>query len=107
MGKIKISQLPEVTSLASTDLLTAVANSTSSKVTVQSLSNSLTVVSSSISSSYAATASHATIFTLVPTDPLPTSSATFTVFSGSLMSSGSGTNLKPYFWNGNSWTALY
>ena len=54
MAKIKISALPETASLQATDLLTAVANSTSSKVTVKNLANSLTQVTSSISSSYAA-----------------------------------------------------
>lgn len=59
MATIKISALPEVTTLATTDLLTAVASNVSSKITVESLSNTLTQVSSSISSSYAITASYA------------------------------------------------
>lgn len=53
MAKIKISALPETASLQATDLVTAVANSISSKVTIKNLANSLTQVSSSISSSYA------------------------------------------------------
>ncbi len=58
MAKIKISALPETGSLQSTDLLTAVANSTSSKITLKSLANSMTEVSHSISASYALTASY-------------------------------------------------
>jgi hypothetical protein len=43
------------------------------------------------------------LFTLSPLHPLPTSS----VPSASFATSGSGANLKPYFWNGSSWNALY
>jgi hypothetical protein len=42
------------------------------------------------------------IMTLSPIDPLPTSN----VPSASFATSGSGANLKPYFWNGSSWTAF-
>jgi hypothetical protein len=42
------------------------------------------------------------IMTLSPINPLPTSN----VPSASFATSGSGTTLKPYFWNGSSWTAL-
>lgn len=41
--------------------------------------------------------------TLQPYHPLPTTG----VASGSFASSGSNANLKPYFWNGASWTALF
>jgi hypothetical protein len=60
MANIKISELPQVSSLLNTDVLPAVASSITSKITVQNLSNSLTQVSSSISSSYAISASYAT-----------------------------------------------
>ncbi len=43
------------------------------------------------------------LFTLSPLHPLPTSN----VPSASFATSGSGANLKPYFWNGSSWNALY
>jgi hypothetical protein len=58
MADIKISALPAVTSVASNDILPVVASSSTSKITVQSLSNSLTQVSSSISASFATTASY-------------------------------------------------
>jgi hypothetical protein len=60
MADIKISALPAVTSVVSSDIFPTVAGSTTSKITVQNLSNSLTQVSSSISSSYAISASYAT-----------------------------------------------
>jgi len=41
------------------------------------------------------------LLTLQPLSSLPTSAP-----SGSIAASGSGVNLKPYFWNGNSWTSL-
>jgi hypothetical protein len=43
------------------------------------------------------------LFTLSPIHPLPTSS----VASASFATSGSGANLKPYFWDGATWNALY
>jgi hypothetical protein len=61
MANIKISELPQVTSLLSTDLLPSVASLATSKVTVKNLADSLTQVSSSISASRAelsATASY-------------------------------------------------
>lgn len=58
MAKVKITALPETASLQASDLLTAVANLTSSKVTVKNLANSLTQVTSSISSSYSTTSSY-------------------------------------------------
>jgi hypothetical protein len=59
MAKVKISALPQATALSSSDLLTAVSSSVSTKITVQTLSSNLTQVSSSISASYAVTASYA------------------------------------------------
>lgn len=43
------------------------------------------------------------VLTLQPFHPLPTTG----VASGSFASSGSGANLKPYFWNGATWTPLF
>jgi len=43
------------------------------------------------------------ILTIVPTGSLPTTG----IASGSFMTSGSGANLKPYFWNGATWTSLF
>jgi hypothetical protein len=43
------------------------------------------------------------IMTLSPIDPLPTTN----VPSASFATSGSGADLKPYFWNGSTWTALF
>jgi len=43
------------------------------------------------------------IMTLSPIDPLPTTN----ILSASFATSGSGANLKPYFWNGSTWTALF
>jgi hypothetical protein len=43
------------------------------------------------------------ILTIVPTGSLPTTG----IASGSFMTSGSGVNLKPYFWNGATWTPLF
>jgi len=43
------------------------------------------------------------ILTIVPTGSLPTTG----IASGSFMTSGSGANLKPYFWNGATWTPLF
>lgn len=42
------------------------------------------------------------ILTLTPRDTTPTNPE-----SGSIISSGSGTTIKPYYWDGNSWNALY
>lgn len=58
MPNIKISELPQVTSLLSTDLLPSVASSATSKVTLKNLADSLTQVSSSISASFSVTASY-------------------------------------------------
>lgn len=59
MANVKISQLPEVSSIAPSDVLPTVATSTTSKITLANLANSITGVTSSISASYALTASYA------------------------------------------------
>jgi hypothetical protein len=58
MADVKISQLPQTQSLSPSDILPAVANGVTSKVTFQDLANSISQVSSSISASYALTASY-------------------------------------------------
>lgn len=59
MADIKISELPIVSSVSSTDILPIVAGSITSQIKVQNLASSLTQVTSSISASYAFTASYA------------------------------------------------
>lgn len=59
MSEIKLSQLPEVISLSSSDILPNVASGVTSKITLQNLAGTMPQVSSSISSSYALTASYA------------------------------------------------
>lgn len=59
MANIKISELPQVTSLLSTDIIPSVAGVDTSKITIKNLADSLTQVSSSISSSHAISASWA------------------------------------------------
>ena len=55
MANVKISELPQTTRLQSTDLVASVSGSTTTKITVKNLADSLTQVSSSI---LAATASY-------------------------------------------------
>ena len=57
MANIKISELPQVSTLSNSDIIPAVASSTTSKITLKNLANTIPQVSSSISSSYASTAS--------------------------------------------------
>jgi hypothetical protein len=52
MADIKISALPQATSVATSDIFPTVAGSTTSKITTKNLANSLPQVSSSISASY-------------------------------------------------------
>lgn len=59
MADVKISQLPEVTTLVGSDVLPAVASGATSKITLQNLAGTMPQVSSSISASYALTASYA------------------------------------------------
>lgn len=58
MANIKISQLPEVSTLSATDVLPSVAISTTSKITLKNLGNAIPGVTSSISASNALTASY-------------------------------------------------
>lgn len=58
MANVKISQLPEVSTLSSTDVLPSVATVTTSKITVKNLGNAIPGVTSSISASNALTASY-------------------------------------------------
>ena len=65
--------------------------------------NKVNVTSTAISMSANLMVSASQVLTLQPYHPLPTTG----VASGSFASSGSGADLKPYFWNGASWTALF
>jgi hypothetical protein len=58
MANVKISQLPSVTSLTNSDVLPSIASSITSQITLKNLANSLPQVTSSISSSFASTASY-------------------------------------------------
>ena len=58
MPNVKISQLPEVNSVLGTDVVPVVASSATSKITVANLAATIPQVSSSISASYALTASY-------------------------------------------------
>jgi len=58
MANVKISQLPEVTSLGNLDVIPSVASSITSQITVADLAKSLNRVTSSISASYSVSASH-------------------------------------------------
>lgn len=60
MSNIKISELPEVTSLTPTDVLPSVTGGVTSKITVQNLASSLTTVNTAISAINAGTALSAT-----------------------------------------------
>jgi hypothetical protein len=55
-----------------------------------------------ISSSFFAPVTLNSILTLTPISTTPTGAP-----SGSFIVSGSGANMKPYFWNGLTWTALF
>jgi hypothetical protein len=59
MANVKISELPQVSTLATTDVLPSVASSVTSKITLKSLANTMPQVTSSISASYSLTASYA------------------------------------------------
>lgn len=58
MADVKISNLPEVTSLNTTDVAPFVASGITSKITLQNIAATMPQVSSSISASYAVTASY-------------------------------------------------
>jgi len=80
-------------STGATDLLI----SSTQKLNIEATS---TVISSSLSVSGSTTIDN--ILTLVPRTTTPTGIA-----SGSIIVSGSATGIKPYFWNGLVWTALF
>lgn len=65
MANVKIADLPEIASLASSDVLPSVdvGANTTYKITVQSLANSLTQVSSSISASFSTNSATASFVT--------------------------------------------
>lgn len=77
MANVKISELPVVTSVTNSDVLPVVATTTTSKLTIKDLANSLPQVTSSISASLATTASYvlnAVSASYAPSTPINTSS---------------------------------
>lgn len=58
MANVKISELPQVNTVTGTDIVPTVASSATSKITITDLANSLPQVSSSVSASFATTASY-------------------------------------------------
>jgi cytoskeletal protein CcmA (bactofilin family) len=64
---------------------------------------SLNVTGSGIINGAVTITGSSALLTLSPRNPLPTTG----VPSASFATSGSGANLKPYFWNGSTWTALF
>lgn len=65
MANVKFSELPQVTTIAGTDIVPTVASSATSKITITDFANSFPEVSSSISSSYALSASNSATASLV------------------------------------------
>jgi hypothetical protein len=86
MADIKISALPSVSSLATTDIFPTVASSTTSKISVENLANSLPIVPSA---SYATTASSAIFAASALTASYINNLNQNVVISGSLLMSGS------------------
>ncbi len=80
-------------STGATDLLISSAQ----KLNIEATS---TVISSSLNVSGSTTINN--ILTLVPRTTTPTGIA-----SGSIIVSGSATGIKPYFWNGATWTPMF
>jgi hypothetical protein len=68
MANIKISELPAVTSLSNSDVFPSVASSTTSKITLKNLANTLPQVTSSISASFATTSSFAISASWAPSE---------------------------------------
>ena len=96
MADIKISQLPVVTTVATTDIAPVVASGATSRITIENLANSLPTVPSA---SYAVTASYALNAagtTSSPTNQIATGSVTASVNIGTAsfqLTSGSSTFL--------------
>jgi hypothetical protein len=70
-------------------------------VRIGNLSTDIHAITGSLNTTGSVTINN--ILTIVPTGSLPTTG----IASGSFMTSGSGVNLKPYFYNGSTWTALF
>jgi len=87
---IKISELPEIESIVSSSVVPVVAineidDPVTYKITIENLANSIS-----------------SLINIATVDPLPIGLAT-----GSILSSGSGADNKPYYWNGGTWTPLF
>lgn len=94
MANVKISALPAVTSLNSTDVLPSVAGTSTSKITVQNLANSLTQVSSSITAN---TASFVTASNVAgPLGFNSVLSASYAVTASYALNGGGGGSPFPY-----------
>lgn len=93
MANIKISELPQVTSLSNTDVFPSVSGVTTSKITLKNLADCLPIVSSSISASYALTASYSLNATQINTGSFITTGSISSTQSitGSLSFTGSFT----------------
>lgn len=94
MANVKITALPETTSLKSSDLFTAVVDSTNYKVTVSTLAKSITTVSQSISASYSTNSS------LAATASFVTASRVFGPFGSNSVISSSYALTASYALNG-------
>jgi hypothetical protein len=66
MANVKITQLPQVSSVLGTDILPTVASSATSKITIADLAKSFPQVSSSISSSYPIAVTGSTLYSVSP-----------------------------------------
>ena len=75
MADVKISELPAVSSLNTTDVLPAVAGSQTSKITLQNFANTIPQVSSSISASYSTTSDSAKNSVLASTASIATTAS--------------------------------
>lgn len=98
MANVKISGLPSVSSVAGSDIVPVVASSTTSQLSITNLANSLPQVNSSISASFATTASF--VAAALTTASVASNVITFTKGDESQFSvtvdTGSATAIFPY-----------
>jgi hypothetical protein len=104
--------IPTMTIKASNNVLIGTATDSGFKLDVSgsgrfsnnlTITGSLNVTGSGIINGAVTITGSSALLTLSPQNPLPTTG----VPSASFATSGSGANLKPYFWNGSTWTALF